>query len=74
MVEERKSIHTQALQSRKVLETIAKPFCVWSSIYLCVCWRKLQGVCQFSYGWSHVWQDPLESCQGNCTILVHGDA
>jgi hypothetical protein len=70
MVEEWKSVHPQALKSRKVLETIAKPFCVWTSIYLRVSWRKLQGVCQFSYGWSHVWQNSLESCQGNYTILV----
>jgi hypothetical protein len=62
VVKEWESIDEQALQSRKVLEAVAKPLCVWSSIDFCMSWGQLQSVRQFSDERPDVGQDSLEPC------------
>lgn len=70
MIAEGEFIDDQALQSREVFETIAKPSSVRVPVPLCVSWRKLEGMCKLSNTKSYVWQDTHEAGESHYNTIL----
>jgi hypothetical protein len=73
MVEERKTVDEEALEPGKILKTVAKPFRMWASVYLCMSWRKLKSVGQVPHRLPYIGQNSPESRQSDYTWLVDGE-